>query len=137
MKQKPWPGGTLSTGPRRTSFRVSAIVFGSLQDGGEFGGAELPGIGGHVGLLPGILVGVDGLLDVRVEPRSDAEAVLNQDPPQSFDPDALNEVVAALEILAVFAVVLHEAAHVLEHVVLGRHGAEEVSLANAAAGRAA
>src|SRR5437870_401179 len=63
--------------------------------------------------------------------------VLDQDAPEGLDADALDEMVAALEVFAVLAVVLHEAAHVLEHVVMGRHGAEQVPLADAAAGRAA
>src|SRR5262249_44929353 len=48
-----------------------------------------------------------------------------------------DESVSALEVLAVFAVVLHEAAHVEQDVIVRIYGVQEVCLANASSGRTA
>ncbi len=56
---------------------------------------------------------------------------------QLLDAEALDEVVRAFQVLRVLAVVLHEAAHVSEHLVVGVDGAEHVALAHLRAGGAA
>ena len=48
-------------------------------------------------------------------------------------PTRSSESVGPFQILSVLAVVLHEAAHVEQHVVVGVHGAEQIALAHAAA----
>ena len=91
---------------------ISAIVLGDLQRVCEFGPAELRVIGRQFRFLPRIVVRIHGFLDLRIQVRADPQAVFDQNLPQVVDADALEEVVGAFEILAVFAVVLDEPADV-------------------------
>src|SRR5688572_9464396 len=116
---------------------VSAIVLGDLQRIRELRFAELSVIDGLFRFLPWIGVGIHRLLDLRVQVRADPEAVFDENLPQRVDAHAFEETVGALQILAVFAVVLDEAAHVEKYFVVSVNGAEQVALSYGAAGRAA
>ena len=88
-------------------------------------------------LLPRVDVGVDVVLHRRVQALGDALAVVDDDRPDLLQADPRDEVVGALQPLAVLAVVLEEPAGE----ELGRpgvvDGAEQVALADVGARRTA
>src|SRR5687767_11148798 len=100
-----------------------AIVFGDLQRKGQLGTTELCGVRRNLGFLPWILVSVHRLLNLRIQSRANSQTVLDENLAQRIDADTLEKSVTAFQILSVLAVVLHEAPHVEQDVVMGVHGA--------------
>src|SRR5665213_2389557 len=88
-------------------------------------------------LFPGIPVRGDRFPQFLIEPRGDSLTVIHHHCAYFGDPDTLDKYVSALEVFCVFAIVLNEPAHILNHVAGIIDDTEEVSFANVSAGRAA
>src|SRR5215510_11491994 len=88
-------------------------------------------------LLPRVDVSVRRRLDLRVEPRAYSFAVFDQNGAQLFNPKAFDEIISALQILRVFAVILHEATHTEQRVVVRFDRHQQIAFAHLRSGGAA
>ena len=78
---------------------------------------------GRFGFEPRVLVGIYRGIHFRGQTFANPFAVVHQNLAQFLDAKALHEVVGALQVLGILPVVLHEQAHVFQHLVVGVHGA--------------
>src|SRR5690606_8561616 len=101
------------------------------------GAPELRWMDGRFGLEPGVDVGGNRLLYGGVETRRDPVLVVHDHAAEAIDAHALDEVVGALEVPRVLAVVLHEAPDEGQRLLVRVDDAQDVALTHARAGPAA
>src|SRR5215470_16189206 len=80
---------------------------------------------------PRILERSGGSLDLLIQAAADTFPVIKQYAAHFFDAEPFDEVVSALHVLGIFAVVLNEAADVLEHLLVRLNRAQDIALSDA------